>query len=587
MKKVKLFFAKYEWWIIGCLALAGFILGIIGFKFYFLKTTGETKSLFDLMYLAFQLFTFESGSVEGDVPLILEISRFLAPSALAFAAIKTFLTIASERIKMFKLRTMKNHIIVCSLNEQSIKFIQDLIYKKKKIVVIEENADNPEIEVLKNNGVYVLIGNLTDVTLLEKSNVARAKYLICFSTNDSINISIALSAYYGIKKQKMSSSCISFISVSNIRMLSKLKDLDFFIDVERNKILNSGQIQKYEIRTFNIYERAARLIFNMYSPDVFCKIQNENDEQAHALIVGFNQLSEGLIFQFARTGHYANFKKIKISLLSDDAVQINKFIKEYHHLKGVIDLRPINLDYEQFDLNFLKEIETPTRVSTIYICIDDERDCLDFIHKIKSLLHYSNKSLIVCQSTAKSIINLIPESKEQNKLNVYKFSILEETCTFDSIINETTDELARIIHNDYMEKLGDKLDHKRDSHQIWDLLSDEMKNQNRNQAEHIFIKLRAINCVAKTVGNSECIYEIEKDSEAIERLSKMEHNRWCAEMISNGWVYGPVRDVQKKNNPDLIPYEELNEEIKQLDRNVVLNIPNLLKKMKLEICKLS
>ncbi|MBN2571009.1 MAG: NAD-binding protein [Ignavibacteriales bacterium] len=585
MKKIKIFLAKYEWWILGLLALSSFIGGVIGFDIHF-RSTGRILSLLDLMYLALQLFTFESGSVHGYVPVILEISRFLAPLLLTFAAIKTFLTIASERIKMFKLKTMKNHIIICSLNERSIRLTRDLINLHKKIVIIEENADNPEIEALKNNGVFVLIGNLTDVTLLEKANVAKAKYLICFSTNDSVNISIALSAYNWIREHKIYSSCVSFIGVSDIRMLSKLKDLDFFIDVERNKISDTEQIQKYEIRTFNIYERAARLIFNRFSPDIFSRIHTEQDEQAHVLIVGFNQLCEGLIFQFARTGHYANFKKTKISLLVENANQINKFIKEYSNLRTLIDLNTVTSDYEHFNLNTLSELETPIKITTIYICIDDEQECLSFIHHIKSLLSDSNKNMVICLSSGKSIINLIPESQEKNKMQVFKFPILEETCTYDSIINETIDEMAKVIHSDYLDKLGENRNPARESHKEWDLLSDEMKNQNRNQAEHIFIKLRAINCVTKPIGTSESKYEIEKDSIAIEKLAKMEHNRWSSEMIFNGWIYGSGRDNKKKTNPDLVPYEKLPEDIKQLDRNVVINIPNLLKKMKLEICKL-
>lgn len=39
--------------------------------------------------------------------------------------------------------------------------------------------------------------------------------------------------------------------------------------------------------------------------------------------------------------------------------------------------------------------------------------------------------------------------------------------------------------------------------------------------------------------------------------SKEMHALWSAQKKAAGWVYGPVKDGQKKTHPCLIPYEEL------------------------------
>lgn len=38
------------------------------------------------------------------------------------------------------------------------------------------------------------------------------------------------------------------------------------------------------------------------------------------------------------------------------------------------------------------------------------------------------------------------------------------------------------------------------------------------------------------------------------------HINWLAEKIENGWVYGPEKDIEKKEHPCILPYEDLPEE---------------------------
>lgn len=36
-----------------------------------------------------------------------------------------------------------------------------------------------------------------------------------------------------------------------------------------------------------------------------------------------------------------------------------------------------------------------------------------------------------------------------------------------------------------------------------------------------------------------------------------QHNAWCESKIADGWVYGEVKDMDKKTHPCLVPYNEL------------------------------
>lgn len=55
-----------------------------------------------------------------------------------------------------------------------------------------------------------------------------------------------------------------------------------------------------------------------------------------------------------------------------------------------------------------------------------------------------------------------------------------------------------------------------------------------------------------------------------EAISKNVHEVWAQNRMKEGWIYGPVRDDQKRQTPCLIPYERLPEEEKAYDRNTAL-----------------
>ncbi|HEC66441.1 MAG TPA: hypothetical protein ENI23_14235 [bacterium] len=38
------------------------------------------------------------------------------------------------------------------------------------------------------------------------------------------------------------------------------------------------------------------------------------------------------------------------------------------------------------------------------------------------------------------------------------------------------------------------------------------------------------------------------------------HESWMARKVNEGWVYGEIKDVEKKTHPDLVPFDQLPEE---------------------------
>ena len=54
--------------------------------------------------------------------------------------------------------------------------------------------------------------------------------------------------------------------------------------------------------------------------------------------------------------------------------------------------------------------------------------------------------------------------------------------------------------------------------------------------------------------------------ELLEQLAENTHEVWSATRLAQGWTWGPSRDDASKNHPCLVPYQQLSEAEKELDR---------------------
>ncbi len=55
-----------------------------------------------------------------------------------------------------------------------------------------------------------------------------------------------------------------------------------------------------------------------------------------------------------------------------------------------------------------------------------------------------------------------------------------------------------------------------------------------------------------------------------EKIAENVHDVWAKGRISEGWVYGVLKDNQAKTTPLLVPYTQLPESEKEYDRNTAL-----------------
>lgn len=73
--------------------------------------------------------------------------------------------------------------------------------------------------------------------------------------------------------------------------------------------------------------------------------------------------------------------------------------------------------------------------------------------------------------------------------------------------------------------------------------------------------------------------------ELMEAIAENTHEVWAKERQKEGWTYGPERNDELKQNPDMVPYSDLPESEKEYDRKTAYTALRLAKKLGFKVSR--
>ena len=568
-KRFRAAWLNYHWPLIWSLGIAAMILGAIGFQ----KLYADSRSALDVFYLSLQLFLLESGAIDKPISWELEVARLLAPAIAGYTATRALAVIFKEQLRQFRMHFISNHLVICGLGRMGSLLAKTFHDRGYKVVVIEKDAENDNLDHCREHGALAFAGNATDPHVLRMARVHRAKLLISVCGNDGTNAEVSMHARALVRGRKEGVlTCLVHIFDLNLCRLL------------REKEIATHESAAFRLEFFNVFESGARAMLDEYP--VLQRAADAPHSCANLLVVGLGRMGESLVVRAARQWQQAHRKsktRLKITVIDRDAQRRSQTIcLKYPQVEKVCELRPIQADIYSPEFQragFLFDKRGGCPLTTIYVCVDNDTVGLAAALTLLQRIRDRKIPIVVRMTQASGLTALLRGDRGNGNFeNLHAFGLLSRTCKPDLLLGGTHEILARAIHEDYVhhqEQLG-QTPKTNPSMVAWEQLPEHLKESNRRQSDHIGLKLKAAGCAIAPLTDWDAgLFEF--TLEEIEKMAKMEYERWNEERRLAGWKFADdSKDLKKKTTPHLTSWEELEEKVKDLDRNTVRGLPRFL-----------
>lgn len=594
------FRGTWEWWFVLFAALIAAGCGAYGLWDYEIKYQGRADWL-SVGYHTLQLFILHGPHLEHEVTWPLHAGRWLAALVFLYAVIKGVMLAFPAEWRLFSTRWRSGHVVVCGLGRLGMQLAREFRRSGQRVVAIEARGFAEQAAIARDLGVALLTGDACNSGDLQRAAVARARQVIAVCDDEQTNVAVAaaIGELLGKGAHRRNSlgalECWMFVPDARLRQV-----------FQQHKLFpNTGPNYRVNVRGLDLFELAARQAFAR-SPLDFERIAPEDSTVVHLVILGFGSTGQHLALQAAQLGHFANFQKVKLTVVErQGSTRPQAFLARYPKFNDICDVKLANVPIEAPDAIAQLAVLTPRRaglkeLATVAVCWDTQSDRVsgesDLFRRLEqddptnlslaldlSRIAANGKTrLLVFQTRQCGFGALFPAEGRGEAIGarLHAFGMLEETCSLETILHERQDAIARALHNDYCDnqKKEGKVPGSKPALYPWEQLADRFKDSNRQAADHIPVKLRAIGYRVDALRRDQPRLTTLDHKDHAELLAKMEHARWCAEMWLQGYSYAPGKQNEiDRTHPCLLPWDKLDEGTKKWDRDQVRAIPEALK----------
>jgi hypothetical protein len=567
-RRIARYLSDYRWLILAVASLVAFALGFDGWWHVFRGQQGHNPNVTDCAYWSLNDF-FVNSPAQVNVPWTLNIARFLAPAVAGWAGLSALGSLFRDRVQQMRIPLMRDHVVICGLSANAGNaFVRHLHDEQINVVVIELDANNPSIELCRSLGVPVIIGDAQRQRTLKVAGAHRAGRVLAITTDDAVNTQIVATVREFAAHRSRQPRCLALVTNPEFCRLLRVQE------AQRGD-------PELSIDFFNIDEIGARLMLEDYPIDV-------SHGRAHIVVAHLDPLGVWLVYHAARTWYekrgdsreplvvtvFDHQPKDRVEALLGDHPALEKACKFVPFSATARDISRLPQHHNGID--------TPP-ISRAYVTC--ERDAYAFETAL-SLRHALEPTIpvVLALSRPHGVAGLLDDVKEAGALsNIDVFPSIERTCTAELVRGGSFEPIAQAIH----ERWRQEAIAKGQTAPAWRDLDEPRKESSRDQAREIPIHLRKVDCAIAPLRDWDAKDFTFTDPE-IRMLAIAEHERWNRERIADGWRLADVKNVERKETPYLLPWEQLKKsypEIAELDPAFISAMPAILASAGLQIIR--
>jgi len=570
-------------------AVAAFVLGVVGFRQYLPGHPEYGRDPLDLVYYSLQLFVLDAAPLQmaTNLPVALEIARFAAPAVTIYLLFLAIQALLAQRWIQARIRLARGHSILCG-PQDTVRQLAEQIRRETGGKTVIVGSGRPTL----GRGQLYVVGDLRQRQVLERAGVERARELIVVGPDSVLNAEVAIAVHAVNRDKRTAVTCYA-----------EAQDAELFQAVVGQEV-GPGEVNRLD--SFNRHERTARALLDQLPP------WPPSDPRSAVLVIGYGSLGRVLVDRLVQfwSGGTASGGPIPRLCVLDPNVPVEIFDRQHAEAKGRVTVSARRTDPSQLttidDLLVRAADGSLSVPGRVYVCLDDDAAGISVGDLALRLLAGEETTIIVAvahssvlgQAAAGTDLDKEASSRRPGEepsrpaairtikaTRLVLVSVVRTVYSIAAMRTGMNEQLAKAIHQTYRQHAMDQgaSVETNDSVLPWDQLPDYLKDSNREQAWDIGRKLTMIGLSAiPRSGSNESVTLSDDD---VEKLARAEHRRWMNERTAKGWRHGRVRDNDRKLHPDLVEWEYLSEYSKDKDRSAVRTISDHLAAAGLQIIK--
>ncbi|MEM1381121.1 MAG: RyR domain-containing protein [Pseudomonadota bacterium] len=534
---------------------------------------------------------------DEDLNPLLAILAFVAPLAAVVGIIELLGKSLIGRVREeWKLRSMRDHVVVFGLTNESIRMIEGIQNgpNPPQVVVIGAGLNDEDRLYVSKVGAVLLDGLGTPEERFSRAAIERADVLISFTsdTDDSLTLLSDLDSYLSERGRMRGRDPLDFwIKIANPKLGERLAEYFGLTDLQK----------RLHPRFFSLEETAARRLWRKHPLDAYAEAQGQ--AIVHLCVYGFDPLAAQVMSEAIRQTLPVHRKRMRITILTDDPEHTREQLMAWR--PGIFhcgDVAFQRLPFHKIGISDADYERLPHDATAHVVCHDDPDAAAATALSLRRLLlaeppgvetsgiRRLNAPILVRFDKPTGIGQLLSRSEEDGTRRaaswpdgVEVFGGFDEMLEGDmrdplepTVIDTARERIARYIHLSYQAGVAEaaKLARRenagsldaRKAEQTWRVLAPEFRDSCRHAADHLWTKARAL--------RGRIVYEpartdtLALSEEDFAQLTALEHQRWVDERLLAGWTHAEKRVDVAKQHPNLIPYDRLPSHDREIDRTM-------------------
>ena len=411
-----------------------------------------------------------------------------------------------------------------------------------------------------DSGAAFVCGDLLDPSVLEKAAIPRTSEIWCLAGSSDGNVAIADAVSRVLDAGRGSSAPPALhVGVDDPALRASAK-------AKPEAVVRPGAAY---VHLFSPARITARRLFRE-APSRGFRVLDEKHRTAW--VIGATALGEEIVLQLIRETALQDGASLRIVVLDPAADSFGARLgNRWPGAASACDLRCVAGD-DAADL-VAALLGDGGRPSAIYVCGDDEIRNLGMGTRVAAALASAQQRMPPIWVRQRSTTPTGDAGTAFSGPWLRPFGA-DEWIADEIGMQGQLDAIARAIHEHYEASAvrAGETDARR-SLGAWMLLPEDLKDDNRRVADHYFRAARALGFFIRP-DQGEWIFPW-TDAE-VTMFARLEHDRWRADRMLEGWRSAPDRDDERKAHPDLVPYDALPVERQTLSVDIARDVPHIL-----------